>query len=59
MQKVRLLAIEYQEWRESRGSSVTGVKMQHQILSLLPNLTEIILVLGDIHYISLLSDTEI
>jgi hypothetical protein len=32
--------------------------MYHKILSLLPNLTEIILVLGDIHYESLLSISE-
>jgi hypothetical protein len=58
VQKVRLLVIEYQQWSESRQSSDTGVKMQHQILSLLPNLTAIILVLGDINYESLLSNAE-
>jgi hypothetical protein len=56
MQKVRLLAIEYNEWRDSRESSDTGDEMHHKILSMLPNLTEIILVFGDIHYESLVSD---
>jgi hypothetical protein len=58
MQKVRLLAIECQEWYESGESGDPDVEMHHEVLSLLPNLTEIILVLGDIHYQSLVSTAE-
>lgn len=59
MQKVRLLAIEEREWRDSFWvDSDNDVEMYHQILSLLSNLTEIVLVLGDIRYESLLSPPE-
>jgi hypothetical protein len=56
MQKVRLLGIEYREWRDSGEVNDFCIEMRHKVLSLLPNLTEIILVLGDIH--SLLSNDE-
>jgi len=58
MQKVRLLAIEYREWRDSFEGIDSGFEVHHKVLSLLPNLTEIILVWGDIHYGSLLSNDE-
>jgi hypothetical protein len=56
MQKVRLLAIEFKEWNDTWDSRDPGVEMQHKVLSLLPNLTEIILVWGDIPYDSLTLD---
>lgn len=56
MQKVRLLAVEYKELRHARYNSDGVRKVHHKIFSLLPNLTEIILVLGDIE--SLISDAE-